>query len=127
MPSRSEGMGRLALEAHGRGRPVVASAVGGLPEVVEDGETGVLVPPDDPDSLADAIVKLLEDPERARAMGRQGRERMQARSPSDEFERGIERLASVGVAMTHVLFVTQVIDRRRPHAGVRGHMDRRAR
>ena len=48
MPSRSEGMGRLALEAHGRGRPVVASAVGGLPEVVEDGETGVLVPPDDP-------------------------------------------------------------------------------
>jgi glycosyltransferase involved in cell wall biosynthesis len=94
MPSRSEGMGRLALEAHGRARPVVASAVGGLPEVVEDGETGVLVPPDDPDSLAQAIVTLLEDPERARAMGRLGRERMQARSPSDEFERGIERLAS---------------------------------
>ena len=94
MPSRSEGMGRLALEAHGRGRPVVASAVGGLPEVVEDGETGVLVPPDDPDSLAKAIVALLENPERARAMGRQGRERVQARSPSDEFERGIERLAS---------------------------------
>jgi glycosyltransferase involved in cell wall biosynthesis len=94
MPSRSEGMGRLALEAHGRARPVVASAVGGLPEVVEDGETGVLVPPDDPDPLAEAIVTLLEDPERASAMGRLGRERMQARSPSDEFERGIERLAS---------------------------------
>ena len=52
MPSRSEGMGRLALEAHGRARPVVASAVGGLPEVVDDGETGVLVPPNDPDSVA---------------------------------------------------------------------------
>ena len=46
------------------------------------------------DSLAEAIVALLENPERARAMGRQGRERVQARSPSDEFERGIERLAS---------------------------------
>ena len=49
---------------------MVASAVGGLPEVVEDGETGVLVPPDDPESLADAIVTLLQDPERASAMGR---------------------------------------------------------
>ncbi len=55
VPSRTEGLGMVALEALALGRPVVASAVGGLVEVVEDGVDGVLVPPDDVDALANAL------------------------------------------------------------------------
>jgi alpha-maltose-1-phosphate synthase len=54
---------------------VVASRVGGIPEVVEGSVTGLLVPPDDPASLADALNMLVRDPERAAAMGEAGRER----------------------------------------------------
>ena len=77
MPSLSEGLGIAALEAMALGKPVVATDVGGLPEVVVDGETGLLVPAGEPTSLARAIVQLLEDPERARAMGAAGRERVE--------------------------------------------------
>jgi len=58
--------------------PVVASAVGGILEVVVDGETGLLVPPARPDELARAILALLRDPSRARAMGVAGRRRVEA-------------------------------------------------
>ncbi|MGQ0616017.1 MAG: glycosyltransferase [Acidimicrobiia bacterium] len=58
VPSRSEGLGMMALEALALGRPVVASSVGGLPEVVEDGVDGVLVPADDPLALARALAGL---------------------------------------------------------------------
>ena len=61
MPSITEGLGTSLLDAMACARPIVASRVGGIPEVVVDGETGLLVPPRDPDSLAEAIVKLLED------------------------------------------------------------------
>src|SRR5260370_13942884 len=54
---------------------VVGSAVGGIPEVVSDGQTGLLVPPDDPAALAVALNALVGDPARAAAMGRAGRER----------------------------------------------------
>jgi starch synthase len=60
------------------GTAVVASRVGGIPEVVADGETGLLVPPDDPDALAAALNALVRDPDRAAAMGRRGRERAAA-------------------------------------------------
>ena len=60
-PSRAESFGLSALEAQLAGRPVVATAVGGLPEVVRDGETGRVVPPEDPRALADALAGLLAD------------------------------------------------------------------
>jgi glycosyltransferase involved in cell wall biosynthesis len=61
------------------GRPVVATAVGGLPDVVEDGGTGYLVPPDNPGALADGIVRVLADPGQAEAMGQHALELAQNR------------------------------------------------
>lgn len=75
LPSAAEGMPLVVLEAMAQAKPVVASAVGGTPELVVDGETGVLVPPGDVDALARAIAALLEEPERAKRMGEAGRTR----------------------------------------------------
>lgn len=74
VPSRWDGFGLIAAEAMRAGLPVVASRVGGLPEVVEDGVTGVLVPAGSPEALADAIRKL--DNETLREMGEAGRRRV---------------------------------------------------
>jgi glycosyltransferase involved in cell wall biosynthesis len=71
-----EGMSNALLEAMAAGLPVVATAVGGTPEVVVDGVTGLLVPPHDPISLAEAIVRLLDAPDLRRQMGQAGRERV---------------------------------------------------
>jgi glycogen(starch) synthase len=75
MPSRWEGLPLVALEAQAAGRPVVASRAGGLPEVVVDGETGRLVPPDAPEALADAVLALLARPVELARMGHAARER----------------------------------------------------
>jgi glycosyltransferase involved in cell wall biosynthesis len=74
VPSRAEPFGLVALEAMGAGVPVVASDVDGLAEVVIDGETGLLVPPDDPRRLAEAIARVLVDRELGRTLGARGRE-----------------------------------------------------
>jgi glycosyltransferase involved in cell wall biosynthesis len=71
-----EGMPNAILEAMAAGLPVVATAVGGTPEVVVDGVTGLLVPPRDPTALAQAITRLLDDPDLRQRMGRAGRERV---------------------------------------------------
>ena len=76
-PSVYEPFGLINLEAMACGTAVVASAVGGILEVVEDGVTGLLVPPARPVDLADAIRKLLDDPTRARQMGAAGRTRVE--------------------------------------------------
>ena len=75
VPSLGEGFGMVALEAMERGRPVIASAVGGLPEIVDDGRTGLLVPSSDDDALAAAIRNLAGDAARAAALGAAGRAR----------------------------------------------------
>ncbi|HWG00574.1 MAG TPA: glycogen synthase [Trebonia sp.] len=74
-PSVYEPLGIVNLEAMACGTAVVASRVGGIPEVVDDGDTGLLVPPDDPAALAAAVNTLLRDPGRAAALGAAGRER----------------------------------------------------
>jgi glycosyltransferase involved in cell wall biosynthesis len=77
-PSRREGFGVACLEAMAHGRPVVATRVGGLQDLVVDGETGILVPPRDPSALRDALERLLGDPELRRRLGAAGRERARA-------------------------------------------------
>jgi len=73
MPSRAESFGVAALEAQACGLPVVATDVGGLPEVVRDGKTGLLVPTENPIALATALLTLLVDPQRRADMGQAGR------------------------------------------------------
>jgi glycosyltransferase involved in cell wall biosynthesis len=79
MPSYYETFGISCLEAMAFGLPVVATRAGGLPEVVEDGVTGLLVPPGDTHALAEAIGRLLRDPDLRRRLGEAGRERVLAR------------------------------------------------
>jgi len=72
LPSYREAQGLTILEAMALSRPVVASRVGGIPEMVEDGVTGLLVPPHDPPALAAAIVRLLSDHQLADMVARAG-------------------------------------------------------
>ena len=81
VPSLGEGFGMVALEAMERARPVIAASIGGLEDLVRDGETGLLVPVADADPLVDAMLTLARDPARAAAMGRAARERAIARFP----------------------------------------------
>jgi len=74
IPSQQESFGVAALEASAMGLPVVGSSVGGIPEVVVDGETGILVPPGDVVALTDALMKLILDQNLRAEMGRKGRE-----------------------------------------------------
>jgi glycosyltransferase involved in cell wall biosynthesis len=83
LPSTTEGLPMTLLEAMARGRAVVATSVGGTPEVVEDGVTGLLVPPGDVAALRDALTQLLSDPERRKAMGTAGRARVAERFSLD--------------------------------------------
>jgi glycosyltransferase involved in cell wall biosynthesis len=76
-PSVYEPFGLINLEAMACQTPVVASGVGGILEVVEDGKTGLLVPPADPEALASALNRVLANPTRGRAMGEAGRRRVE--------------------------------------------------
>ncbi len=79
LSSLSEGAPNVILEAMASGLPVVTTGAGGPAEIVVDGETGIVVPPRDPDALAAALAEMLDDPERARAMGAAGRLRVEQR------------------------------------------------
>ena len=82
-PSIYESFGFIYLEAMSYGKPVVGCSVGGVTEVVEDGVTGVLVPPEDPLRLSEAIVQLLREPALRRQMAQQARERVAAHFTRD--------------------------------------------
>jgi glycosyltransferase involved in cell wall biosynthesis len=69
LPSRSEGMGRVLVEAFCRGRGVVGTRAGSIPDLVEDGVAGLLVPPDDPAQLAAALARVLSDRQLAERLG----------------------------------------------------------
>ncbi len=75
-----EGLGTSILDAMAAGLPVVATRTGGIPEIVADGETGLLVPPRDPEALAGALERLASDAELRAAMGNRGRDRVRAYS-----------------------------------------------
>ena len=76
LPSANEGTPVVAIEALAAGRPVVATRVGGVPDVVRDGEDGFLVEAGDVETLAERLERLAADPELRRAMGERGRERV---------------------------------------------------
>lgn len=99
LPSLTETSGIAAMEAMAAGLPVVASRVGGLPELIEEGRSGLLVPPQDPGSLAEALVKVLEDPVLADAWGSRGRDIVEAfhtRHMVERYRLVYENLADVG-------------------------------
>lgn len=73
MPSLQEGLGLSVMEAQASGLPVVASRVGGIPSLIREDETGILVDSNDPDRLADALIDLLRNPSKAAAIGRAAR------------------------------------------------------
>ena len=78
LSSRTEGLPVAIMEAMAAGLPVVATAVGGIPELVQDGVTGLLTPPDDPAALADALAVLLDYPHLRQQYGRAGQQRIQS-------------------------------------------------
>ena len=92
LPSLMEGFGIVLLEAMAAGRAVVASAVGGIPEIVEDRVTGFLVPPKDPHALAEKVQCRLDHPEVRGEMGDAGRKRVSERFSVERMVSEVERL-----------------------------------
>jgi glycosyltransferase involved in cell wall biosynthesis len=92
LPSLSEGLSSAILEAMASSLPIVATNVGGIPELVKNGENGLLVPPANPAELAQAIQHLAENPAEAERMGRRGRERMERQFTLERKILGTEEL-----------------------------------
>lgn len=81
---RAEGFGLVAIEAMALGKPIVGSSAGGLLEIILQDETGLLVPPNDPQALAAAACEILSNPDKARSMGVKGRDRVEKRFAQGE-------------------------------------------
>jgi phosphatidylinositol alpha-1,6-mannosyltransferase len=94
LPSRGEGFGLVFLEAMAHGKPVIGGAHGGSPDVIEDGVTGRLVPHGDIERLSGALESLLADPVRAREMGAQGRNRVEATFSFKQFQSRLTQMLS---------------------------------
>jgi glycosyltransferase involved in cell wall biosynthesis len=86
-PARWEGFGLVLLEAMREGLPVVASQAAAVPEIVEDGSTGILIPPDDPAALAAALLALVQDPPLGRKLGNAGFWRLKGRFSPERMAR----------------------------------------
>jgi len=98
VPSRNEGMGRVIVEAMALGLPVVATAVGGIPDVVTDGECGRLIAPEDVDALSAALIELGRDPALRRKLGEAAMQRAEAFSTSVAREKLLAVYASLARA-----------------------------
>jgi glycosyltransferase involved in cell wall biosynthesis len=92
LPSRTEGMSNALLEAMAMACPVVATAVGGTPEVVTEGASGLLVPPEQPDAMAAAVARALQSPELAATLGEGARRRAEERFGSRAMVRRLEEV-----------------------------------
>jgi L-malate glycosyltransferase len=92
LSTNSEGSPLSVMEYMDAGLPVVGTRVGGIPDLVDDGVEGLLVEPGDPDGLAEAIARLLDDPQEARRMGERGRERRRREFDIDVMVRNLENL-----------------------------------
>jgi glycosyltransferase involved in cell wall biosynthesis len=97
-PSRSDAMPAVPIEAGMCGVPVVASAVGAVPEIVLDGTTGILVPPEDPEAFARAVRSLLDDADRRMQLGRAAREHCLARYSIGEIAAAYEAVLEEALA-----------------------------
>ncbi len=92
LPSNWEGLPYTVIEAMMAGLPVVATSVGGVPELVEDGVTGFLVPRSDPEALAEALQRLIDDPELRERMGKAGRQKAMCEFTLDRMLRETEKV-----------------------------------
>jgi glycosyltransferase involved in cell wall biosynthesis len=99
LPSHAEGLPLVVLEAMAQGRPVVATAVDGTPELVVDGETGILVRPGDVEGLARALERVLADPDEAARLGAAGRKRALEQFSAQEAARRVLTLVESGRTM----------------------------
>jgi glycosyltransferase involved in cell wall biosynthesis len=92
VPSWFEAQGLSVMEAQAAGAAVVATNVGGIPDAIEDGRTGILVEPRDPEALAVAVISLLDDPGRAADIGRRAAEQATHRFSREATARAFESL-----------------------------------
>lgn len=110
-PSRIEGFGIVCAEAMAHGKPVVAGAVGGLVDLVDDGRTGLLVPPGDPSALRAALDRLLADKTLRRRLGRAGREKILGAY-------AWEKVTDATVAVYEAALQPEAAGERLPHAAL---------
>jgi glycosyltransferase involved in cell wall biosynthesis len=103
LPSRAEGLPLAVLEAMACARPVVATPVGGVPDAVVDEVTGLLIPPDNPQRLTEAVLRLLRDPATAGRMGAAGRRRVEDSFSLESFASGVQAVYRDLLAPAHHL------------------------
>jgi glycosyltransferase involved in cell wall biosynthesis len=95
LPSTSEGLGRVILEAMAAGTPVIGSRVGGIPELVEDGARGFLVPPGDENALAEKLRWILNNPAKSSEMGKSGRAFVERFFSTESYLKGFKQIFEV--------------------------------
>ncbi len=95
LPSLSEGLGRVLIEAMAAGTPVIGSSVGGIPDIIKEGVTGFLVPPGDENALAEKMIYLLENPHEVLAMGKRGREFVQSYFSPEIYYQGYQKICQL--------------------------------
>ncbi|UCB48984.1 MAG: glycosyltransferase family 4 protein [Deltaproteobacteria bacterium] len=106
LPSFFEGMGRVLLEAMAMEKPVVASRVGGIPDLIDQGINGLLVRPGNVRELAEALEKVLSDKKLARKMGREGRKRVEGQFSADVMVQSIDKVYRELLARKGIAFET---------------------